>query len=87
MKSAAGIALEGTYTAKAFAAVLSQRAAGDLVRPVLFWNTFNSLPLGSPPDAGKLPPSLRAVVESSATVRSAPTRRMPDGKGPGTSLG
>ncbi len=38
-----GLALDGTYTAKAFAALLADAYSGELRdRPVLFWNTYNS---------------------------------------------
>jgi len=40
---ALGLELEGTYTGKAFAALLADAAAGDLRgRTALFWNTYNS---------------------------------------------
>ncbi|MBU2546994.1 MAG: pyridoxal-phosphate dependent enzyme [Proteobacteria bacterium] len=45
MADAEGIDLDLTYTAKAFAALLDRaRKAGD-DRPLLFWNTFNSIDL------------------------------------------
>jgi D-cysteine desulfhydrase len=40
-----GIFLEGTYTAKAFAALLAQETHAK--KPILFWNTINSRPLFS----------------------------------------
>jgi D-cysteine desulfhydrase len=41
-----GVRLEGTYTGKALAAMLADLGDADLRRqPVLFWNTYNSLPL------------------------------------------
>ena len=41
-----GIGLEGTYTAKAFAALLADLHAGRLAgRNALFWNTYNGQPL------------------------------------------
>ncbi len=42
-----GVKLEGTYTGKAFAALLADLEAGDLDGlNVLFWNTYNSADLG-----------------------------------------
>jgi 1-aminocyclopropane-1-carboxylate deaminase/D-cysteine desulfhydrase-like pyridoxal-dependent ACC family enzyme len=49
-RRAFGIDLEGTYTGKAFAAVLADLASGRLAgRNVLFWNTYNGQPV--PPAA------------------------------------
>ena len=43
MKEKAGIPLNGTYSAKAFSALLDDAARGDLAgKVVLFWNTYNS---------------------------------------------
>jgi 1-aminocyclopropane-1-carboxylate deaminase/D-cysteine desulfhydrase-like pyridoxal-dependent ACC family enzyme len=43
----AGMTLEGTYTGKAFAALLGDAAEGALAgKRVLFWNTYNSRELG-----------------------------------------
>ena len=45
-REAFGIKLEGTYTGKAFAALLADLESGRLAgRNVLFWNTYNSHPL------------------------------------------
>ncbi len=67
MRSTTGIALEGTYTGKTLAAVLDLWKAGSLRGSVLFWDTFNSLPLppikGLPP-AGTLSPSVRKFLEN-----------------------
>jgi D-cysteine desulfhydrase len=67
LKSAAGIELEDTYTAKTLAAVLTLREAGDLDGPVLFWNTFSSAPL-RPIDAlappSSLPPKFRRYFDA-----------------------
>ncbi|MDH3915639.1 MAG: pyridoxal-phosphate dependent enzyme, partial [Chromatiales bacterium] len=42
----AGLKLEGTYTGKSFAAMLSDLGSGRLEdQNVLFWNTYNSRPL------------------------------------------
>jgi D-cysteine desulfhydrase len=42
-KETEGIALEGTYTGKTFAALLADAASGALRdKTVLFWNTYNS---------------------------------------------
>ncbi len=65
-RSATGIALETTYTGKALAAVLALRAAGQLPGPVLFWNTFNSVPLKPAedlPDPATLPGPLQKFFE------------------------
>jgi hypothetical protein len=66
MRSATGIPLEGTYTGKTLAAVLDLRKAGSLRGNVLFWDTFNSLPLPpieGLPRGGMLSPSVRALLE------------------------
>ena len=48
-RALAGIGLEGTYSGKAFAALLADLDAGELAgRRVLFWDTYNSAP---PPGA------------------------------------
>lgn len=45
-RRAMGIGFEGTYTGKAFAAVLADLQAGRLAgRHVVFWNTYNGQPL------------------------------------------
>ena len=45
-RAAFGIGLEGTYTGKAFAALLADLRAGRLAgRNALFWNTYNGQPL------------------------------------------
>jgi 1-aminocyclopropane-1-carboxylate deaminase/D-cysteine desulfhydrase-like pyridoxal-dependent ACC family enzyme len=64
LASGAGLALEPTYTAKAFAAALG-RVAGGEYRRVLFWHTFSSAPMEplldqAPPEAD-LPTPLRAL--------------------------
>ena len=44
-----GLRLEGTYTGKAFAALMADLQAGRLNgRKVLFWNTYSSSPLPAP---------------------------------------
>ena len=48
IKAEAGIILNGTYTAKAFAALLDDAERGELRgKTVLFWNTYNSLDLSA----------------------------------------
>lgn len=43
LREAEGIQLDGTYSGKAFAALLGDARAGNLTeKTVLFWNTFNS---------------------------------------------
>ncbi len=43
MKEHAGLHIEGTYTGKAFAALIADAQAGKLAgKNVLFWNTYNS---------------------------------------------
>jgi D-cysteine desulfhydrase len=71
MRSAAGIVLEGTYTGKTLAAALDLRKAGSLPGTVLFWDTFNSLPLPPlerPRGDGRLSPSVRAFLESAPSA-------------------
>jgi 1-aminocyclopropane-1-carboxylate deaminase/D-cysteine desulfhydrase-like pyridoxal-dependent ACC family enzyme len=61
----AGVALEATYTGKTLAAVLARMETRALSGPVLFWNTFNSLPLpalAAPLEGNALPPPLRAFL-------------------------
>ncbi|MEJ2522600.1 MAG: pyridoxal-phosphate dependent enzyme, partial [Gammaproteobacteria bacterium] len=66
-RSQANLLLEGTYTGKAFAALLADARAGRLAgRRVLFWNTYSSRPL--PPgaediEATELPAPLRRYFE------------------------
>ncbi len=45
LRDADGITLEGTYTGKAFAALLADLRAGPREGCTLFWNTYNSRPL------------------------------------------
>ncbi len=55
-RSRAGLSLEGTYTGKAFAALLADARAGKLAgKRVLFWNTYSSRPL--PPGAMEIEPA------------------------------
>lgn len=47
LKKHAGITIEGTYTGKAFAALVQDARAGSLAgKTVLFWNTYNSWDFG-----------------------------------------
>ena len=64
---AAGLHLETTYTAKAFAALLADAASGRLDgRRVLFWNTYNSVDLAPllarAPSPATLPPELARLL-------------------------
>jgi len=58
----AGITLEGTYTGKTLAAVLDRAGRNAPAGTVLFWNTFNSIPLAPvarPCEPEALPAALR----------------------------
>jgi 1-aminocyclopropane-1-carboxylate deaminase/D-cysteine desulfhydrase-like pyridoxal-dependent ACC family enzyme len=58
------IALETTYTGKAFAALLGDADYGRLAgEHAVFWNTYNSAPLPPAGDDADLPPVLRTYVE------------------------
>jgi D-cysteine desulfhydrase len=65
--SAAGLVLDPTYTAKAFASVLWHVRARR-ARHVLYWHTLSSAPMGpllqGAPEADALDPSLRQLLES-----------------------
>ncbi|HZD52856.1 MAG TPA: pyridoxal-phosphate dependent enzyme [Woeseiaceae bacterium] len=54
-----GLALEGTYTGKAMAALIADLGGSDGRERILFWNTCNARPLpvpsGAPLDPGRLP--------------------------------
>ena len=60
-----GLALDPTYTAKAFAAALEQVARGSF-RHVLFWHTLSSAALSpllaNGPEASELPLELRLLA-------------------------
>lgn len=59
----AGVALETTYTGKAFSALLSDAEAGALRgQDVVFWNTYNSSALPAPGPDDALPEVLSAYV-------------------------
>jgi 1-aminocyclopropane-1-carboxylate deaminase/D-cysteine desulfhydrase-like pyridoxal-dependent ACC family enzyme len=62
-----GLRLEGTYTGKTFAALLADLRAGQLDgKNVLFWNTYNSVPLAVPAKADNyrdLPPFFHRFFE------------------------
>jgi 1-aminocyclopropane-1-carboxylate deaminase/D-cysteine desulfhydrase-like pyridoxal-dependent ACC family enzyme len=64
---AAGVYLEGTYTGKAFSALLSHGRDGRLKgRTVLFWNTYDSRDMAAPngaADAARVPTRLRDYFE------------------------
>ena len=55
--------LDPVYTAKSMAALIDLSRSGALPGPVLFWHTYNAIPLPNPdPDAASsLPASLRRV--------------------------
>lgn len=61
----AGLKLEGTYTGKAFAALLHDRAAGSLdAKQALFWNTYNTRNLeGHVEDYRDLPEAFHRYFE------------------------
>lgn len=67
LEQVAGVPANGTYTAKAFAALLEDAAQGVLKNKiVLFWNTFNSRDLASAvaqTDYHQLPPVLHRYFE------------------------
>ena len=67
-REAFGIGLEGTYTGKAFAALLSDLQAGRLAgRNVLFWNTYNGQPFPAEAlalDYRELPPPFHRYFET-----------------------
>lgn len=67
MKEATGIELVGTYSAKAFGALLADARRGELKgQRVLFWNTYNSRDLGpllAGRDPGELPRAFRRYFE------------------------
>jgi len=50
MAETEGLHLDLTYTAKAFGALMDYAKTISSAGPVLFWNTFNSVPLFSPAD-------------------------------------
>jgi D-cysteine desulfhydrase len=58
-----GLYLDPVYTAKSMAALIDLSRASSLPGPVLFWHTYNAIPLAEPdPDAAsRLPASLRRV--------------------------
>jgi len=66
-----GLALETTYTAKCFAALLERARAGALADgPVLFWNTFNAVDVAAAAprlaSEADLPASLRGLLAAEA---------------------
>lgn len=67
-REALGIGLEGTYTGKAFAALLADLRAGRLEgRNVLFWNTYNGQPFPAEAlalDYRTLPPPFHRYFET-----------------------
>lgn len=67
-----GLQLDSTYSAKAMAALITDAKAGALAESsVLFWNTFNSLPLEDRTagvDWRALPPPLQAYFKAAESV-------------------
>ncbi|NTU71428.1 MAG: pyridoxal-phosphate dependent enzyme [Coriobacteriia bacterium] len=60
---AAGLTLETTYTGKAFAAMIADARAGDLLGShVVFWDTYNSAPMPQAGPVAALPAQLREYV-------------------------
>jgi D-cysteine desulfhydrase len=47
MAEAEGVTLDPTYTAKTFAGLLDYAKTESDGKPILFWNTFNSVDLSS----------------------------------------
>lgn len=68
MSEREGIALEPTYTAKAFAALCDFiKIPGHRKEPILFWNTYNAADMTAAlqsVDYRKLPPPLRRLYET-----------------------
>ncbi len=79
----AGIALETTYTGKAFAALLDDARAGRLAgERVVFWNTYSSAPL---PPRGRdqaLPDVVRVYVEECDRLYPATVEAFEEGATP-----
>jgi D-cysteine desulfhydrase len=67
LAATAGLALDGTYTAKAFAALVADARSGALAdKRVVFWNTFSSVdlsPLTDAADYRELPEALHQYFE------------------------
>ena len=68
LRETEGLELEGVYTAKAVAALVDAVESGKLTEgPLLYWHTYNALPLpfGRPTaeDLGRLPPAFRDLAE------------------------
>ncbi len=60
-----GLRLDPVYTAKSMAALIGLSRAGALSGPVLFWHTYNAIPLPEPDQtaASRIPASLRRVCK------------------------
>jgi D-cysteine desulfhydrase len=58
-----GLHLDPVYTAKSMAALIDLSRSGSLPGPVLFWNTYNAIPLPEPDvrAVSRIPASLRRV--------------------------
>lgn len=58
-----GLSLDPVYTAKSMAALIELSQRGALSGPVLFWHTFNALPLPEPETSAirRVPAALRRV--------------------------
>ena len=63
--ASAGLTLEPTYTAKAFAAALARVALGR-EKTILYWHTLSSAPLEpllrDAPEASAIPPALARLA-------------------------
>jgi hypothetical protein len=57
--------LDAVYNAKSMSALIDLSHEGQLPGPVLFWNTYNAIPLPDPDPAlaARLPRSLRRVCQ------------------------
>lgn len=60
-----GLHLDPVYTAKSMAALIDLSRAGSLPGPVLFWHTYNAIPLPEPDAtaASRIPANLRRVCK------------------------
>lgn len=60
-----GLHLDPVYTAKSMSALIDLSRAGSLPGPILFWHTYNAMPLPDPDPAAAalIPDSLRRVCQ------------------------
>ena len=65
-----GLHLDPVYTAKSMSALIDLSRAGSLPGPILFWHTYNAIPLAGAgrcrrcPDPRQPPPCLQAVGQT-----------------------